>query len=66
MCEYCNIDKYENYSDGIKRLRLGWDYYTSLEMWFNPKDNKFSIVAFDEGKVETELNYCHKCGRKLT
>lgn len=66
MCEYCNIAQYEDDLDGIKRLRLGWDCYTSLEMQFNPSNNKFSMVASGEGEVKTELDYCPKCGRKLT
>ena len=66
MCEYCDVNKYEDNWDGRKTLHLGWDCYTSLDMYYNHHTNKFSIASSGEGEVETELNYCPKCGRKLT
>ena len=65
MCKYCDVTKYKNDWDGIKRLQIGWDCYTALEIWFNPSNNKFNMVAGGEGEVKIEINHCPICGRKL-
>lgn len=64
-CEYCDVNKYEDNWDGRKIFHLGWDCYTSLDMYYNPANNKFSMSGSGEGEVEIEINYCPKCGRKL-
>lgn len=66
MCKYCDVNNYKKYTDGNKILYLDYECYTSLSIVFNPNTNKFSVVAGGEGTAETELNYCPKCGRKLT
>lgn len=65
MCKYCDINKYEENWDGLKVFRLGWDCHTSLDIFYDPNKNKFSIATQGEGGVEIEMDYCFKCGRKL-
>lgn len=66
MCEYCNVDKYNYYSEGIMNLRLGANCHTCLNIEFDSNSNKFFMVADGEGAAKTEIYYCPKCGRKLT
>lgn len=66
MCEYCNVDKYENNLwDGRKKLVLSRGYYVQLIMYYNPNNGKFSIATEGEGKTEIEINHCPRCGKKL-
>ena len=66
MCKYCNADNYSYHIEGVKELTLGFKHFTGLRMRFHSENNKFTLVADGEGEVEMEIDYCPKCGRKLS
>ena len=66
MCKYCNVNKYKDSCFGIKELVLDDMPYTTLSIQYDPRENKFFVVAEGDNRASTQLKYCPKCGRKLT
>ena len=67
MCKYCNVNEYEDIWFGTKKeLVVGDAPYTTLSIEYSPKENEFTMVAEGDSRATMQLEYCPKCGRKLT
>lgn len=66
MCKYCNVNEYREFWLGTKELVLDDKPYTTLSIEYNPRENKFFVVAEGDNRASMQLKYCPECGRKLT